>query len=596
MTTQELIFYIKEQLKGGIPPDVVKEVLITRGGWRAADIDEAFAFIGLGVGKKPAPQPKPVAPSPVAQSVRIEPQRVELTAPTPKVEPPVEPKPVAPPAPTPLANPAPVTPPPPVQQELQSQTSPTPIASAPTEAPTESVYEPTHKGMAPEYIGMSGTVVSETPVKKHTGKKSLMLVFIILGVLLLGGAGAYAYMYYINPSSDRVFATMTAKLEDAKSFEYKEEAIITVPSIPSLSALSAGAGENTALPASSNQTITFSVEGAVDSTDPNRPMSQSTIHLETTLLPFNLSVLTEVIGDKIYFQLPNLGILTSAIAPDVAPGDWLYLSKADLEKMALENPEFKSRIENFKQNQLTEEERQAIKKAFIESGTFVPTLELPRGATPDGVPVRKYQWTVDKDKLLVLIENVSRIATGEDLTAEEKTELAQGLGNIEITDGEIWIGVRDFLPHEVHFTMKVKDANFPVTVKNTFTLSNFGKKLNLTEPENATSYYDIFSTAQSKSKDAEIKAWLGSARALGEIYYSTVHSYLGVCTSPNGFVETVRNVGVAIAPDTANCIDSKGAYRLYAHLVTDPTKFFCVDSAANALELTTLPQEGFVCK
>lgn len=55
MFNQELINYIKEQIRIGTPRDLIKDVLMTRGGWTAGDVDEA---IRIATG-----QPKVVAPT-----------------------------------------------------------------------------------------------------------------------------------------------------------------------------------------------------------------------------------------------------------------------------------------------------------------------------------------------------------------------------------------------------------------------------------------------------------------------------------------------------------------------------------------------------
>lgn len=85
MFNQELINYIKEQLRIGTPKELVKDVLMTRGGWVSADVDEA---IRLATG-----QPKVAAPAMPQQSLPPQPavQPTQTFSPTPIQQSPVMP-------------------------------------------------------------------------------------------------------------------------------------------------------------------------------------------------------------------------------------------------------------------------------------------------------------------------------------------------------------------------------------------------------------------------------------------------------------------------------------------------------------------------
>ncbi len=80
MINKELSLYIDAQIAIGTPQNIIKEMLVTRGGWRESDVDEALRSI-----LNPIPaQPAPVAPQPVSQPKPapqpVQPSRIEVDA------------------------------------------------------------------------------------------------------------------------------------------------------------------------------------------------------------------------------------------------------------------------------------------------------------------------------------------------------------------------------------------------------------------------------------------------------------------------------------------------------------------------------------
>ena len=70
MINQEILLYIKAQIDAGMPQDVIREMLISRGGWKPEDVAEAFrrAVPPLVTPIQSQPQVQPAVPQPVVQA------------------------------------------------------------------------------------------------------------------------------------------------------------------------------------------------------------------------------------------------------------------------------------------------------------------------------------------------------------------------------------------------------------------------------------------------------------------------------------------------------------------------------------------------
>lgn len=565
MTNQELIFYIKEQLKAGIPAPLIKEVLVTRGGWRETDVDEGFRFIGVGgtkeaVSKPETPLPPPIpAQQPVVESVRPATLAQNVAAPVSVTVP--------------------------IESPAVSQMS---------------VYAPTQANEVPHFEGMQTPEhqqIIEITKKRASQKRMILVITILVLILGVGAFCTYAYMYYLNPTPERVFSKMISSMQKVKGLHYMTEAVTTL-SLPSVNL-----GTTQMSGDKAEQTVTLKGEGTVDISDREHPTSESNFNLTTTLLPLNLSIATKSLNDIFYVQMPNMGAFTALVAPNLKSGDWLSFSKADLDQLALDTPAFKDRFHidtAHVTDRITPEKRILLLKLFIESKAFAHTVSQPNEKL-DGTIMHHYQWTLDKEALRAFLEQAIPLLSDMPLSNTDTQALTTFTHSFEITDGEIWIGMKDFLPHKIVFTLKAfnPESTNKISIASTtvaVAFSNFDKKLNIIAPANASSYYTLFRDARLKGKDAQLKAQLASARALAEIYYSSKKSYSGMCLSTDASISSMMSsVNTLISPDTLSCVDAKSTYRLYAHLLTNPAHYFCVDSTGSAVELESSPISSTLC-
>jgi type II secretory pathway pseudopilin PulG len=91
--------------------------------------------------------------------------------------------------------------------------------------------------------------------------------------------------------------------------------------------------------------------------------------------------------------------------------------------------------------------------------------------------------------------------------------------------------------------------------------------------------------ARAKGADAAVKSNLTNARPQATLFYDqNAQSFDDVCTDAGGIDPMFQAADTANGTNSAFCTpsDDGKAWAMEAELVTDPTKFFCVDSLNNA--------------
>jgi prepilin-type N-terminal cleavage/methylation domain-containing protein len=101
-------------------------------------------------------------------------------------------------------------------------------------------------------------------------------------------------------------------------------------------------------------------------------------------------------------------------------------------------------------------------------------------------------------------------------------------------------------------------------------------------------------TARAKGSDASVKSNLAGGKAAAASFYDAGNTYVGVCADPNivlqvnaaiaasGITDTTLYVDQAGAANVATCNQGAEDYAIEVPLKTDPTSYFCIDSAGSS--------------
>jgi len=112
-------------------------------------------------------------------------------------------------------------------------------------------------------------------------------------------------------------------------------------------------------------------------------------------------------------------------------------------------------------------------------------------------------------------------------------------------------------------------------------------------------------TARSKGNDAAVKADLSTIRTQSELFYSNTNNSYGTAVADNSCAATAGTLfaeptvaNALLGADTANgtgaitCNSSATAYAVQAQLLTDPAKYWCVDSLGTSVEVSAAMVAG----
>ena len=229
MITNEIVEYIKAQRASGKDDSIIRQSLLSGGGWDHTDVDEALAIAGPNAFAMPRPPAPPQPPRPTTPAIQVMPSApatqpapqapVTNVASNPTPQPMQTSAPRYAPAPPPVPAPAPVSMPTPTPVQAPSNQ----WSSMPGQFTPRASVMPTQASVQPNAFQSPSSQNSQQmtpPARSHAGA---LIVTVI--VLLLLGAGGYAY--YAGFFSVDVVADPL--ISDIPTIEQSEAAIFTTP-------------------------------------------------------------------------------------------------------------------------------------------------------------------------------------------------------------------------------------------------------------------------------------------------------------------------------------------------------------------------------
>jgi hypothetical protein len=591
MIHQELLFYIKEQQKRGVPNATIKEVLMREGGWVESDIDEVFRFVVAPVipPSTPAssslsqvgPAPAGVSIQPVATISQV--ASLGSVKPTEPVAQTMTSQPMSQSGAVVIGEAATIKAP-----LLTSLPETTPIGLSP--------YAPTKAGTTPAFSGMETKVMLEKAKPTKRPSRIGRFVFVLLILAILGGGGAYVYATYVNPTPGVAFSRAYASFEKASSFRFGLEATTAdlSPALFSFIPTETTPAENSEVaPAVSDTNSKLSLSGTIVRGNAKGEYSL-TGSLTTPALPVAVSFQAKTMADGVAFKFPNLGYFIERFhLPNQTENDvWYSATGADVSSIATNAPIMRALAPL-----LTPQTANvgSLETLFTRYPVIVPTVSLPKGED-DGSTYLRYQFTVSKDALRSLATDLIQSSQGSGATPEQLAALDTTLNSLTFSNGELWITPFTFLPHKISLSISgAPGSAIPFgDLSLTVTLSGYGDQLPAETIQGVTPLRDILDQAVLAGKDTQVQSLLSQARVQAEMYYGKHRNYKNLCTLSTELLGTFDEVK-GITGDTPVCIATQKAYAIATPLPKDSAKIACVDSAGTNGVVATVPATA-VCE
>ena len=263
------------------------------------------------------------------------------------------------------------------------------------------------------------------------------------------------------------------------------------------------------------------------------------------------------------------------------PGDWLSFSSNDAANLGQAGVALTG---------ISQTQKQQLVQLLMQGGIITPTVALGR-ETVNGMLMNHYQFAVNQSALQTALAKAYTIVSGQQPTDAQMAVLSQGFSSFSITNGEVWIGVWDKMPHRIVFTLKGSgDAAAVQSLAFDISLDSFNKGVSIIAPSVAKPLLTILQGAKNAATDAHINAGLSSVIPQSMLYYSVKRSYTGLCDATNG----LKNVIAGLGSQAAYCKSTAKTFAVAAPL-TATNQFACVDVSGTVVDLPNLPT-GTVCK
>lgn len=548
MINQELLFYIKDQLRAGYPKEAIRDMLVTRGGWQAKDVDEVFAYIV-------SPKENTLTPTTQTQFVA-----------TPAVS-------AAPLSIDPVASPTAAT---------------EPNKPVDTRSIDMSFYQPTRATTPPMYEGMnhgqgSVAVAVGAPAKRRNRSA---VVGVMLLILSLGGGVTYGYTQYWNPAPEQVIGRMLGRLSTMQSAKYTSTITASFPGVDGALASVGLVRADTApvgMPTQKGTTMTLELSGDIRR-DGQGVAGNSTGQVSLTDSMGKVGgAFTGIFKDEtIFMKVPNglpADFAQLVAGAGLIPGDTVSVNPGDVLNVSGQSSTWSltgSPAEFF---------AMLIDRNAVSLAGKLPDTSL------NGSRVHHYQFSISRDAIAEILSTIVR--KNGAVTSADVQDMLKG---IDFQEGEVWIGSYDFLPHQVSFSIRAGDPLSPTRISVVIGMSDFDSAVSVIIPTDAKSLSLAVDSARGTIQTSMVKNTLAQVRAVAEIYYSTKRSYAGLCKSPIGLLPIMTSLSTENAPASA-CFDTAKGYAIGSSVAGTTPAYFCVDnsSTGEVHDVAALPTKA-VCE
>lgn len=228
--------------------------------------------------------------------------------------------------------------------------------------------------------------------------------------------------------------------------------------------------------------------GSADLQDKNNLKYRMSFKVSTDELPMTLGMEVRMIDKISYFSLtdaPNIGLFDLSTLKD----QWL---KVDMEAIAKQFG-FSAK----KNTDFTPEELEAVKTALQQTKLF-KIIKVLADEKIEGVDSYHYQVAIDKEAIKRLFPLIVPLILEKPLTTEEMSTFAKNFDEVVLPDIEIWIGKKDFLPHQLALSSltdtKMETAKTKIySIGNLVILfKNYNQPVQIEIPQKTQSLEEIF--------------------------------------------------------------------------------------------------------
>jgi hypothetical protein len=604
MINQELVFYIKEQLRLGSSRDEIRQTLEREGGWVASDIEEAFKFIVNPVGPAKTEQVIVNTEKDKIQTEQVVTQKVSEqkaeTEPQTTSSPFLNSLSQKAPAPAPVADVSPIVRPEPVKQPEKVET---PKIDEPKilfekvvpsnvkkDIPaTQDVVKSTASQVVsasnfntkptPKFSGMqANSMLEKARPKTHSFGKILGSVFLLIILAGVGVGGVFAYNNYIQPSTSTVFSGILSGVLNSNAFKFTLK-----------SDYSSGAD--------ASMTGTLDVEGLATKTIDSYN-THIKVNSTSSISPESVSFEIMKIGTDTYLKLPSIisSFLTSTSmgVSDVDLEKWLHFGQSDISSASSELggvlPGVNSEEVLAKANALPNKVFQMFSdNQFLSLGK---TLKIE---TKNGEPLRAYELVFNENKFKTFIQELMLEVSGEkELTETMKNELNESIGSISVSSGEVWVGTFSHKLHKLSFKLDRTVSGVTDSINFDLNIDGYNVSDLLTRPMETFEFGEFLNKYKLDQNINFIEQSFSQIKIRAEVYYSSKKTFKDFCTDSNSISSSLSQI-FEITGVNPNCTSSIKGYIITSPIPGEEGSYICTDQKGQVVKISGIPT-GALCE
>lgn len=326
-------------------------------------------------------------------------------------------------------------------------------SSDPTDASSPSASESKSSAMS----GMMGKL----------GKKTLVIVGVVVALVAAAGFGFYQFVYL---SPERVLDRAIGKMESIKSVAFAGKVSFNMEQQGS-----------SASPFAVNS-ITVEFDGKADLADKETPKTDTDLDIRASGIGLAKGSLRSI-GQVFYFNVTDISGLETILGAggqgvfSSVTNKWVEVDPEKLAEMSKAAGSSAFQVPSFDPNKMT---------MLLRQNNPFKIKEKLEGEQLDGQTMFHYSYEIDKANYKkFMIEYVKLFSEGGKLEGAAEEELAKSVDEMEVKDGEIWIGTGDNFIHKVVMGFSSKSESGTTGIGLELTAKDYNQPVSIDAPGGA---------------------------------------------------------------------------------------------------------------
>ena len=304
---------------------------------------------------------------------------------------------------------------------------------------------------------------SRSPKLKINFKKILIISgCVLIGLIFIGGI-AYAYNAYFY-SPEKNIGRMLGNLKNIKTMAYSGELNVSanVPATP--------------ISEKKLSKLSVSFNGASDTQNADDLRGAFSFQIKTDAMSgqeMSLGLEARSLSKTLFLKLsnlPNIGFIDLGFFND----KWIKLDESTIGQGGVA-----SSSEKIDGNLI--KEKAAKIQNLPSQDKFIKITETLKSEKIEGQDTYHYKYIIDKEALKKFISDYSTLIDDKALTAEQIASSSEQIDQIDLAEGEIWIGKSDFMPYKLSFAASTKDEK-AINTNLVLSFKNFNQVIKIEEP------------------------------------------------------------------------------------------------------------------